>query len=181
MKKLLLITTLFIVVSANAQENFKWEKIDSVEKIKDKIYSDTKMFIAQTWKSAQNVIQNDDKEAGVILIKGSHTKKVKQYIEDYVYVYNYSITFQMKDNKFRLILDNVSCESATFRNGAYQIYKIQPFDVDNGTVPNTWGETGSLPTKKAIEMISSLRQDLQSIVDSYVSYIKKPSGVSSDW
>ncbi len=35
---------------------------------KTHLYSATKMFIAEFWKSAKDVIQNDDKEAGIILI-----------------------------------------------------------------------------------------------------------------
>ena len=72
MKKIFSI--LLFTLSVNylfSQTDFKWEKIDSVPKTKYQIYSDTKMFIAENWKSVQNVIQNDDKEAGLILVKGT--------------------------------------------------------------------------------------------------------------
>lgn len=56
------------------QINFRWEKIDSVAKSKSQIYSDTKMFIAETWKSSKSVIQNDDKENGAVFIEGTVEK-----------------------------------------------------------------------------------------------------------
>lgn len=69
-KTILLIAGIFIGFASFAQTNFKWEKIDSVAKTKSQLYSDTKMFIAETWKSSKDVIQNDDKEGGVLLIRG---------------------------------------------------------------------------------------------------------------
>ena len=61
MKKLLMFIMLLIcAVSLNAQTDLVYEKIDTISKNKDQIYSDTKMFIAENWKSAQSVIQNDE-------------------------------------------------------------------------------------------------------------------------
>ena len=64
------------------------EKIDSVNKTKLQIYTDTKMFIAEYWKSAQNVIQNDDKDAGVILIKGSTTKFCTFMLNTHTFIFS---------------------------------------------------------------------------------------------
>ena len=71
---LLLLFILGNIGLSYSQTNFQWEKIDSVNKSKAQIYSDTKMFIAEVWKSANSVIQNDDKESGLILVKGSTIK-----------------------------------------------------------------------------------------------------------
>jgi hypothetical protein len=60
---------------ANGQANFKWEVTDSSKKSASEIYSETKMFIAKTWKSSNEVIQNDDKEAGIILVKAISLQK----------------------------------------------------------------------------------------------------------
>ena len=58
------------------QQNFQWERTDTISKTKSQLYADTKMFIAEEWKSAQNVIQNDDKETGSILIKGRQVNQL---------------------------------------------------------------------------------------------------------
>ncbi len=181
MKKLILITVgILMFIFSNGQTNFKWEKTDSVAKTKAQIYSDTKMFIAEYWKSAQNVIQNDDKESGTILIKG--TSIMKEYVMngEYVYIYNYTVTFRMKNNKYRINIDNVYCESAYMTGSKYSITKIEPFDGDNCPKTGTFSAPG-IPKKKAIPMMAKFKQDLQSIVDSYEEYIKKPSVSNSDW
>lgn len=174
MKSILsLITILMITLSSTAQTNFKWEKVDSVNKTKAQIYTDTKMFIAKTWKSAQDVIQNDDKEAGMILIKGNMSKHIiVMGIQDYCYTYNYTITFLMKDNKFKITLDNVYCESAIFMtNPSAYISKIQPFE----------GEcTEGFNKKKTTVMMAEVKTGLQELVDSYLSEIKTPT-VTKEW
>lgn len=173
-KTYLLILTSILFQGASAQTNFKWEKVDSTSKSASQIYSDTKMFIAETWKSSKDVIQNDDKEAGVILVKGSSIRKQPFMMGEYVYIYNYSVTFKMKDNKFKITLDNVYCESAYMSGGKGSITKVEPFDGDNCPETGTFGSPG-LPRKKAILMMNAFREDLQMIVDSYVQTMKKES------
>jgi hypothetical protein len=182
MKKLILLTgTILIATLGFAQTNFKWDKVDSVAKTKGQIYSDTKMFIAEYWKSAQNVIQNDDKEGGAILIKGASIQKVNHSLNVFTYVYHYSVTIKMKDNKYRIVLDNVYCESAIPVGAAqYEILKIEPFD--SVYVKGKTGMTmATLPEAKAVAMMSNLKTELQAIIDNYDKYIKKPSTTSGDW
>ena len=52
------------------------------------IYSDTKLFIGNYWKSAKDVIQNDDKEGGIILLKGIQLMNVSYALATFTYVYN---------------------------------------------------------------------------------------------
>ena len=72
MKKILylIIAVVFVFDFGFGQENFKWEKSDTIPKTKSQLYSNTKMFIAENWKSAKTVIQNEDIEAGIIFLKG---------------------------------------------------------------------------------------------------------------
>jgi hypothetical protein len=163
------------------QTNFKWDKSDSLPKNKSQIYSDTKMFIAKTWKSAQNVIQNDDKEAGVILVKGSSIQKENYSLNVFTYVYNYSVTFKMKDNKYKIILDNVYCESVYPGGDAkYDILKIEPFDGEY-VKGKTGLNTCTLPEKKAVEMMTTLKAELQTIIEDYEKFIKTSDSSNGDW
>jgi hypothetical protein len=79
--------------STSYKGNFKWEKMDSVSKTKAQIYTDTKMFISEAWKSAKDVIQNDDKDGGVILVKGISSPKINFMMNAYEYVYKYNVSF----------------------------------------------------------------------------------------
>ena len=174
MKNLILLfwaITSFLTLSG--QTNFQWEKTDSVSKTKSQIYSDTKLFIAKTWKSSNNVIQLDDKETGTILIKAVNIQDVSFSMQIMSYTYNYTLTFKMKDNKYKITLDEVNCSDAYTRSG--YIVQIQPFDGE--IAPKT---TPGINKKKAIEMMVSLKRELQYIVDSYETYIKKPSPLDKD-
>jgi hypothetical protein len=168
--------------STTYKGNFKWEKMDSVSKTKAQIYTDTKMFISEAWKSAKNVIQNDDKDGGVILVKGSISKnalyKNKQNFE---YIYNYNITFKMKDGKYKISIDNVTnTMSILVGYSNISIPYIQPFDAEN--CPDNLNKIAGPGKESLSSMMESLKQDLQSIIDSYEKYIKNPANTaSSDW
>lgn len=180
-KPILLLSLLLLSYLSNAQSNFKWDIADTVSKTKSEIYSDTKMFIAKTWKSAQNVIQNDDKESGIIIIRGVSIQKVNHSLNVFTYVYNYTVTFRMKDNKYRIIVENVYCESAIPVGPAkFDIIKIEPFDGEY-----VKGDTGmmtvTLPERKATTMMTLLKAELQLIVDAYKVFIKEESSVNDNW
>ena len=178
MKKLTLMAILFLSINnVFSQKNFLWEKTDSLTKNKSQIYSDTKMFIAETWKSAKAVTENDDKESGIILIKGICSKSDTYSMAVYEYNFRYNVTFRMKENKYKINIDNVYCESAY--RGNERIKKIDPFEGDNCPETNPgWG--GGLPKKKMILLMVSLKNELQLIIDNYTANIKLPSK-NSDW
>ena len=81
----------------------------------------------------------------------------------------------MKENKYRIIIDNVYCESAKPEGSAnFEILKIEPFD-DDYIKGKTGFSSTTLPEKKAKVMMSNLKSDLQGILDNYVIQIKKVS------
>ncbi len=178
MKKIITAAILFISIgNLIAQKDFKWEKVDSIQKSKSEIYADTKMFIAETWKSAKDVIQNDDKESGVILIKGKSSIYTPFMLNGYTYVYSYTITFKMKDNKYKINIDQVHFDDG-WANGAPHLSAIEPFDGDN--YPGM-PMSGGLPKGKAVKMMEQLKADLQGIFDSYNIQIIKPSVKDAGW
>jgi len=176
MKKLILL--LFGILSFGlsfGQTNFKWEKTDSVAKTKGQIYSDTKLFIAEKWKSAKDVIQNDDKETGVILVKGVSSKFIfNQLGATYSYSFSYNVTFRMKDNKYKCIIDDVKCfstEGSSFDNKLF----IEPHELNNCPYKNKkFGE-------KCTKIMIDLETELQSISSDYEKYIKAPSSTIGEW
>ena len=156
-----------------AQENFKWEKIDSVPgKTKDQIYSDTKMFIATTWKSAQNVIQNDDKDGGMILVKGVSIQNQYFIMNDHRYVYDYTVTFLQKDGKYKIVIGDVTNTDAKCQQYTWPL--IQPVD-------KVEKRTGGMPMDKCNTMMTDLKAELQGIVDSYAKAISAPSANKAGW
>jgi hypothetical protein len=178
MKKLILL--LFGILSFGlsfGQTNFKWEKTDSVAKTKEQIYSDTKMFIAEKWKSAKDVIQNDDKETGVILVKGLIEESISG---TYIFVYGYAVKFLMKENKYKIIIEDVHCEMSYNNKGGVSYSCVDVFDGEDYKDKGAFN-TSVLPKKYAIKMMTSLKADLQKVFDDYVKYIKAPSSTSGEW
>ncbi|MEI8204281.1 MAG: DUF4468 domain-containing protein [Bacteroidota bacterium] len=168
---------LFILMSllfhfAQAQKNFKWERVDSTGKKLGELYTDTKKFIADTWGTSDKIIQKDDKEAGVIAVNYSIVRKLNYLTDEYVYSYQYTVTFKLKDNQFKCTLDHVFCEFAYITNGKTPIVKIEPFDEDKCPETGTAKSPG-LPKVKAIQMMKFIKQELQGVVDSYGQSINK--------
>ena len=176
MKKLLLISiALFLIYSASGQADFKWGKIDSIPKSKTQIYSDTKVFISGVWKASGKIIETDDKEAGVIVVKGKSSQIFNFALCPYEYTYEYIVTFKMRDGMYKITIDHVYCSSAFGGKDRSPIKRIEP--VDGIPYPL---DTGWLAEKRAVKMIQTLKQELQTILDSYVEFLKTPGSASTN-
>lgn len=168
-KTILLITFLSIVFKFNAQENFQWQIKDSVNMSMDEIYSFTKQFIGQTWKSAKDVIQNDDKDNGSILVKGLTSPIVFAHMgATYSYTYSYELIFKMKNNRYMLELNNVKCHSTVGSSFENKLF-IEPDKCPSG---NKKFE------EKCNQLMIDLKAQLQNIVDLYTKSILSHK---SDW
>ena len=174
MKQLFLAFT-FIMISTvgYSQENFKWDVItDSLKANKSQLYSGTKLFIAETWKSAQDVIQSDDKESGVILIKAQSLQTLPSM--PVRWIFNYTIKFMVKDNKCRIVVERIHCSSA--KAGHYEWPRMPVLD----TYPESGLWNTGLSKKRYLKLMYSLKNELQSIVDNYVSHLQKPA-IIDEW
>jgi hypothetical protein len=169
---LTLVFGILVFTSCYAQSNFVWKKTGAVAKTKSQIYSDTKMYIAKTWASSNDVMKDDDREGGVILYRAVTIVKLPYKLGKYEYVYAYNLTFRIKDHSYEIILDNVYCQSARLdgRKGS-PVTKINPFEGDNCPETGTPKKIG-LPKEEAIAMMSSFKKQLQDYVDGYMKYLK---------
>lgn len=182
MRKILLGALLLLSTLSFGQTDFKWEKVDSIQKSKDQLYTDTKLFISDYWKSSKDVIQNDDREGGVVTIKG--IIKVEQKINftgSATFYFNFSITYLFKDGKYKVILDNVNCQNDVwFMGNINKTIKPLPISDVNPVGYEFRAGKGELKEDKYREAMSNLKTQLQSIMDDYNTYIKKPS-IKSGW
>lgn len=144
-------------IADTIKHDFKWEITDLTLKTKSQIYGDTKEFIAETWKSAKDIIQNDDKDNGKILIKC--ICKVDYGIS---YYFGYTVKFQMKDKKYRITLDNVY-----FDNSIPDSYLI---NLEGFT--SIWKD--HISKKKYDIIINDLNEQLNNIVILYQLKMNKP-------
>ncbi len=177
MKKTL--SSLFFVISSTtiifSQINFNWDKVDSIPKTKTQIYTDTKIFISNQWNSAKDVIQSDDKEGGVIVVKGLSQKTISYAAATYNYAYSYIVKFMIKDGKVKIVIDNVHCQYMSLSGTEFPNSKIEPFDGDV-CLDHQCGKPNSKFGNKVVNMMGELRIELQGIADNYLKTIKVSSG-----
>lgn len=119
MKKLvLLISIMMLNLAAFAQDNSKYgvgampivdgmvvfSEVVPVEGVTaDQLYTRAKMAVAEMFKSAKDVIQLDDKENGVIIVKGSNNYDPDVYS-------HFTLKVYIKDNKYKVDMTNCTCE-----------------------------------------------------------------------
>jgi hypothetical protein len=162
--KNLILGALLLLSTISFGQSYKIEKTDSVSKSKGEIYSATKAFIARSWNSSQDVIQNDDREGGIIILKGIIIEEVyanKISPDPTKYVYSYTFRFLMKDNKYKVVVEDISCDRATCLTYRWPSIEI----TDSPTYPGYM--KCSLKEEKYMALIESVKNRLNGIVLSY--------------
>jgi len=127
MKKLLFLSLLFLSLSTFAQTEITQEQADSIYNSipvvdsviqytevvnvdatikKAELYSNLKSFFIHEFKSANAVIQYDEKNEGKVIGKGnfSFATAAKYFVSTY-YI-NFTLEVQVKDGKYRYKIDN---------------------------------------------------------------------------
>lgn len=113
MKKILVVCMLFLAVSIQAQDPLSFEKVIQVDSIKkDAIYNGLKEWVGMNFKSAKNVIEIDDKEAGILIIKSVTDYSIKNLqLSCYEGYHHFTIKFQVKDGRFKASVTNFRHEN----------------------------------------------------------------------
>jgi hypothetical protein len=183
MKKLVLFMLFLSSFHIYSQTNFKWDHIGNVDKNKNEIYSDTKMFIADYWKSAKNVLQNDDREGGFILLKGEYPVEMLYQLNNHKWTFSYTIKFMIKENKYRINIEDIYCSDVLVGSDFASSYNSNwPKMPVSDNYPSSGGlKITGVGEKRYIEIMDILRSHMQSIVDNYVIYIEKVSTIDNDW
>ncbi len=94
--------------------------IDVPSKSKDQIFEESKIWIAQSFKSANNVIQYADKGTGSIIGKGNIKYPCDGFIDCGAFGndnINFTIKIDTKDNKARVAISDVTRTNLTYVQG----------------------------------------------------------------
>lgn len=177
---------LFILVFATnfvfAQKDLVWDITDSSSLSKADLYSATKLFIAKEAYAATNVIQNDDKEAGIILLKGTFDVVESISFYDYHFIYRSIITFKIKDNKFKIMVSDLYCDNAYVYNGFggrnFPETCIPAFDADSP--PASFPTPTMFGKKRGLNVMISLKDKIQNYIQEYKKHIANYK-TSNDW
>jgi hypothetical protein len=103
-----LITGLIILTTINlsAQSTLSFERVIKTDSVgRAKLFSTINDWVASNYNSAQDVIQMADKDAGIIIGKGT-MKYFFKNLSSYNGYINYTIKVYIKDNRYKVILTN---------------------------------------------------------------------------
>lgn len=122
-------------------------QVDSVSK--DQLYARAKRWFVKTYKSANDVIQLDDKENGEIIGKGNF--KISYYAREPII--NHTISILVKDGRFKYIITDL----------VYSDIQGDKFPI--GSFPKGWfGQKKLYDTidREISSIIMSIRKDMKS-------------------
>jgi len=164
MKKIVMVTVLgiFLISCATmmgekaAPEMRKYENVGDVPGVlKDDLYVKVNSWFVETFKSAESVIEYQDKEAGKVM-----GKYVFNYSEGaYSYSVKQTISIDVKDGKYRLVITNP--------------YFLPTGDVLGGT----YAAPGDYRILDTVAGITKAQSEWKKLEQSLVAYLN----TSSDW
>lgn len=76
----------------------------------------------------------------------------------------------MKERKYRVVIENVQFKTSSKPGWRADVASEYPGGWNSALMEKPW-----------TELMTSLKSDMQSIVDSYEKFIKAPSGSVDDW
>jgi hypothetical protein len=175
MKRIIVaLIAIFGIINVIAQSNFSIIKSDSVQMTKDQIYDNTKRFITEFWNS-DDAIKTDDKETGLILVKGLIYETI-QYNFEHKYIYSYNARFLMKDKKYKIVIENIECISANCEINVNCTY----IDFCDGCEFPQNSET-FLNRRTWTLLMRSIKNDLINIAEKYQLYLNNSSPSDKNW
>ncbi len=134
-------------------------------KSKDQIYEGSKVWIAKSFKSSNNVIQYQNPEAGSIIGKGNMQFPCKGFIDcgafgnDRV---NFTIQIEAKDNKARVSISDITASRGVYSGGG----------INN---------IGAERRINIVEHQQRITEKLKDIVQQYKVDLLSQKSQSSDW
>lgn len=181
MKKFLIVLVLaWAGINAYAQKDFKWDIVTESSKAKAQLYADVKNFINGSWQVAGKEIMQEDEAKGFIMAKGNVNVTRGPKIGPWVYNFEFNVKYYVKDNKHRIVVDNVFCTSATMSTTSSHMDVPRPPVSDN--YPEEKGKKITGLTKKMYtNLMDKLKANIQETVDSYLKFMSSDTSIDTDW
>ena len=153
-------------------------QIDNTKK--DELYIRSKQFFVDTFKSANDVIQMDDKEAGVVIGKGYNDIYIKiMGVNNAVQMW-YTIKIQSKEGRYKYEIYDIYFKIYPSQYGgsteATTIRAEETFDRKKYYKKN--GDPKDIPEKYKIETVNKVNSLVKDIK---VTMMKVSSTNKSDW
>lgn len=121
MRNILLLPLLVISTSLYSQEipfkdgEYIYEEIVTLDSSysKDVIFTNAKSTLVNLYKNTNNGIQQEDKEAGKLIVKAYTTVKQTWMLVTYYHEVHYAIDLTVKDGRYRIQLHHIDIKPVT--------------------------------------------------------------------
>ena len=154
--------------------------IDSLSGSRDDLFSKSKMFIAENWNSAQDVIQHDDREAGLILVKGINRVTVKENLGFVAVTHSFKhiAKFYHKDRKSRIVFEILPSSEVTSNPPASMGTWPRIKDINE---PFQGIMTSGASKKAYAKIQQELASELRNTVKAYELYMRNLEVIDDGW
>jgi len=152
MKHLLILFMVFINLSvfSQVQEEYTNTYEDDTSK-QSLLYSKSKMYVVDIFKSANNVIQNDDPIYGSIVCKG--------VVETMGYYFSFTLKIRVKDGASKITVTDIFNSSAPYKYSKLNMSKYEGIWKNNIT------------KNQYVNIMGSVHRQLDRIIDDYDNFM----------
>jgi hypothetical protein len=152
MKTILILLMTLFSLPIFSQVKSEYERIYENDTCKQSyLYSKSKMYIADVFKSANNVIQNDDPSFGSLICKGN--------VSVSNYYFSFTLKVRVKDGASKITITDVYNSSAPYKCSTIEINNFRGMFMDN------------LTKKQYNGIMVRLNKELEYIVSSYYRHM----------
>jgi hypothetical protein len=152
MKTILILLMTLFGLPIFSQVKSEYERIYENDTCKQSyLYSKSKMYIADVFKSANNVIQNDDPSFGSLICKGN--------VSVSNYYFSFTLKVRVKDGASKITITDVYNSLAPYKYATLEINNFRGLFRDN------------LTEKQYNEIMERLNKELESIIGSYYRHM----------
>ncbi|WP_343304419.1 DUF4468 domain-containing protein [Chitinophaga niabensis] len=150
------------------------EKLDSLNR--NIIYDRGKRWVVDSYKSANDVIQLDDKENGEIVLKGYFKENWEATFMTIIAVDIYqTVKLQFKDGRYRYEIGNIRFKYRTSGTTIGTTY------ISGGSFDVSPEEFAKGRKKNAQKFFVKINNHLLSIINSITNHMKEDIKVKQDW
>ncbi len=173
MNKLFTLFLIFLCIDVKGQDTNLAKAYSEVMVLtdpasKDELFSRAKSSFAHLFRNSQKVIQNEDKDAGIIIGKGNIKAYARTLGKDYDAGYvNFTLTIACKDGRYRYTITDL-VHQGTGSN--------MP---SGGSLENT--SAHSWTDKQWNLMKSQINDNIKGLISSIKLDMNKPSPKNDDW
>lgn len=177
MKRIFFTIAMLFSIALLGAQSIAHSAVGETEYGKKKLFSLTKMFVADKWNNPQDATVNADEEAGIVQVNAAKEIGMKVGMGlTCLYTYNYKVKFLLKENKYKIDIHDVECVHAEQigLGGSASVPPIQYFegrDTDQKT--KTMGR--GISKKQAAALMDELRSEFIGLTENYDEYLKSNS------